>query len=62
MRCHTYSHAGVVRYPAVELSLAEKKYEEMRGAVKNLLNASGMVAVAIIRKLAGQLSWASGMF
>eukprot|EP00971_Amphidinium_carterae_P190725 3784882-Amphidinium_carterae.1 len=49
-------------FPAVEMSLAEIKYAEMRSAVKSLLTMSGMVDVAVVRKLAGQLSWASGMF
>eukprot|EP00971_Amphidinium_carterae_P305947 6079834-Amphidinium_carterae.1 len=34
----------------------------MRQTVKDLLNATGMIDVKVIRRLAGQLSWASGLF
>eukprot|EP00971_Amphidinium_carterae_P061199 1211578-Amphidinium_carterae.1 len=34
----------------------------MKDAVKSLLHSTGMVDVSVVRRLAGQLSWASGMF
>eukprot|EP00971_Amphidinium_carterae_P180891 3588327-Amphidinium_carterae.1 len=34
----------------------------MKDAVKSLLHSTGMVDVLVVRRLAGQLSWASGMF
>eukprot|EP00971_Amphidinium_carterae_P014362 283622-Amphidinium_carterae.1 len=34
----------------------------MRQTVKDLLNATGMIDVKVVLRLAGQLSWASGLF
>ena len=48
--------------PGVLTTLAPKKFEEMRGNVLKLRRAKGMVNSNLVQKVAGQLSWASGLF
>jgi len=47
--------------PGVFATLAPKKFEELRANVANLKSAKGLVNIALVRKVAGQLSWASGL-
>ena len=49
-------------FPGVMVTLAPQKVKEMRAAVDMLHKAKGMVDIQTVQKLAGQLSWASGLF
>eukprot|EP00971_Amphidinium_carterae_P139049 2755948-Amphidinium_carterae.1 len=48
--------------PGVKATLAQKKFEEMCALVETLLKTKGMVDIAKVKRLAGQVSWASGLF
>ena len=49
-------------YPALRAELGEKKLKELLESVTNLRVATGMVSLALVRRLAGQLAWAGSLF
>jgi hypothetical protein len=49
-------------YPGVLVSLAPQKCKEMQEAVDKLHKARGMIDCQLVQRVAGQLSWASGLF
>jgi len=44
------------------VTLAPQKFDEIRESVEKLHKARGMVDIQLVQKVAGQLSWASGLF
>ena len=48
--------------PGVLVTLLPSKYQELRSEVERLHQAKGMVHLSAVQRVAGQLSWASGMF
>jgi hypothetical protein len=49
-------------FPGVAVTLAPEKFEELRKAVEVLHSAKGLVPIKQVLRLAGQLSWVSGIF
>ena len=46
----------------VLVTLAPKKFQELRDAVEEIHNTKGMIQLKKVQRVAGQLSWASGIF
>jgi hypothetical protein len=57
----TYGATAKV-YPGTLVTLQPAKYAELQKGVEDLHKAKGMVDLKLVQKVAGQLSWASGMF
>ena len=49
-------------FPGVAVTLAPEKFQELRKAVEELYKAKGLVPIKQVLRLAGQLSWVSGIF
>ena len=41
------------------MTLAPKKFQELRDAVEEIHNTKGMIQLKKVQRVAGQLSWAS---
>ena len=54
--------AGTTIYPGTLVTLTEAKFKELRQGVEEIHQAKGMTDLKKVQRLAGQLSWASGMF
>jgi hypothetical protein len=54
--------ANSTRFPGVLVSLTPGKFTELQQAVDEIHNAKGMINLRLVQRVAGQLSWASGMF
>jgi hypothetical protein len=54
-------HPGGVHWPGVVAKLQAQKYAELLKNVETVHNAKGMIQLKLVKTIAGQLSWASGI-
>ncbi len=54
--------AGSTVYPGTLVALQPAKYAELQQGVEAIHKAKGMIDFKCVQRVAGQLSWASGMF
>ena len=49
-------------YPGVVVRLLPEKFQKLRDDVQNIYGSKGMIQLGLVQKVAGLLSWASGLF
>jgi hypothetical protein len=55
-------HPSGLEWPGVMVTLQRTKMEELQSNVNEIFGARGMVNLKLVRTIAGQISWASGIF
>ena len=49
-------------FPGVWTELQQERFDEMRSNVAKVSSAKGLIPLKLVKTVAGQLSWASGIF
>ena len=51
-----------LRFPGVLIALQESKFKELQANVDTIYRSKGTTQLKLVRTVAGQISWASGIF